>query len=82
MIEDRSESTAYLDLTKRSTLSLELTTFSNLPFILQVFKDGLRIASEEGISSSRYFSDRETRALFTLGPQGTMAWDHEAVGNV
>ena len=32
----------------------------------QVFKDGLRVVSERG-SSSRYFSDQETRELFTLG---------------
>jgi hypothetical protein len=35
-----------------------------------VFKDGIRIVSEEGVSSSRYFSDKETRELFTLGPEG------------
>ena len=31
----------------------------------QVFKDGLRVVSERG-SSSRYFSDKETKELFTL----------------
>lgn len=33
----------------------------------QVFKDGLRIVTECGVSS-RYFSSDETKALFTLGP--------------
>jgi len=33
----------------------------------QVFKDGLRIVTECGVSS-RYFSSEETKALFTLGP--------------
>lgn len=45
----------------------------------QVFKDGLRVVAESG-SSSRYFSQEETRALFTLGPAESSAvmlklWD-------
>lgn len=35
-----------------------------------MFKDGIRIVTESG-SSSRYFSNAETKDLFTLGPQGT-----------
>ena len=37
----------------------------------QVFKDGLRIVTESGTSKSRYFSRKETKELFTLGPTGT-----------
>jgi superfamily II DNA/RNA helicase len=37
----------------------------------QVFKDGLRIVTESGTSKSRYFSKKETKELFTLGPTGT-----------
>jgi hypothetical protein len=33
----------------------------------QVFKDGVRVLSESG-SSSRYFSNEETKELFRLGP--------------
>lgn len=33
----------------------------------QVFKDGLRVVTESG-NSSRYFSNNETKDLFTLGP--------------
>ena len=41
----------------------------------QVFKDGLRVVVEQGKqSSSRYFSNQETKALFTLGPA-----DHSVV---
>ena len=37
----------------------------------QVFKDGVRVVTESGVSSSsRYFSQDETTELFTLGPPG------------
>lgn len=37
----------------------------------QVFKDGVRVVTESGVSSStRYFSQDETTELFTLGPTG------------
>ena len=37
----------------------------------QVFKDGVRVVTESGVSSSaRYFSQDETTELFTLGPAG------------
>jgi len=34
----------------------------------QVFKDGLRIVTESGVSS-KYFSNEETKDLFKLGPK-------------
>jgi len=36
----------------------------------QVFKDGVRVVTESGASSTRYFSQDETSELFTLGPAG------------
>jgi hypothetical protein len=39
-------------------------------YVIQVFKDGLRVTSERGKTSERYFSDKETRELFTLSPVG------------
>lgn len=36
----------------------------------QVFKDGIRVVTENGGASSRYFSSKETKDLFSLGPVG------------
>ena len=42
--------------------------------VAQVFKDGLRVTSERGKTSERYFSDKETRELFRLSPPGIMSY--------
>ena len=36
----------------------------------QVFKDGIRVLTESGDVSSRYFSSKETSELFKIGPVG------------